>query len=72
MRKRKIAPEDASVEPLAFTIPEVAVRLRIGRNKVYDLIAKQGMPAATIGGVLRVPAESLKMWLKEQEQNQSA
>ena len=47
---------------------EVALRLGIGRSKVYALINSQSIPSVQIGGSVRVPLESLKQWIAEREQ----
>ncbi len=63
MHKRK-QPQTA-IDPLFFTIPQVAAMLGLGRSKVYDLIREEGLPTTKFGTAVRVPAEELKAWLKQ-------
>jgi excisionase family DNA binding protein len=63
MHKRK--PSRINVDPLLLTIPQVAAMLNLGHSKVYDLIRKEGLPTTKFGTAVRVPAEELKLWLKQ-------
>jgi excisionase family DNA binding protein len=56
-------------EQLLLRPDEVALRLGIGRSKVYALINSQAIPSLRIGGSIRVAVDSLKSWIKEHEQN---
>jgi excisionase family DNA binding protein len=62
MHKRKTS--NSTIEPLFFTIPQVAAMLGLGRSKIYDLIREEGLPTAKFGTAVRVPAEELKQWVK--------
>lgn len=46
---------------------EVTQVLGIGRSLVYELIARKEIPSVRIGRCIRVPADSLKQWLKDRE-----
>ena len=46
-----------------LTVREVAERLRLGKSTVYLLIKRGEMPAVHFGGAVRVPQESLEVWL---------
>ena len=46
---------------------EVAQILGIGRSLTYELIAQGLIPSVRLGRCIRVPSESLKRWLQEQE-----
>ena len=46
---------------------EAAQALGIGRSLIYELIARREIPSVRLGRCLRVPAESLQLWLKDQE-----
>jgi excisionase family DNA binding protein len=58
-RTRTIPP----VEPLLFTIPQVAAMLGLGRTKVYDLIDHEGLPTVKLGTARRIPRQGLEAWL---------
>jgi excisionase family DNA binding protein len=71
-RRRRLV-DDRKVQPLLFTIPEVAVSLGLGRTKVYDLIANDGLPFVKLGTAMRVPVASLQKWVEQREKlNMSA
>jgi prophage regulatory protein len=40
--------------------------LGLGRSKTYELVATGVLPAVRFGRSVRVPAEGLRQWLKEQ------
>ena len=62
-RTRTIAP------PLLLSIPDVAASLGLGRSKVYELIAKEGLPVIRFGRSVRVSALSLQKWVEQREQH---
>ena len=64
MSRRKKPP---AVQPLLLTIPEVAASLGLGRTKVYDLIANDGLPFVKLGTAMRVSIDSLKQWIEQRE-----
>ena len=64
MSRRKKPP---AVQPLLLTIPEVAASLGLGRTKVYDLIANDGLPFVKLGTAMRVSIVSLKQWIEQRE-----
>ena len=47
-------------------VDEVAALLKLGRTKVYQLVADGELPAVRIGKVLRISAEALQQWLSRQ------
>jgi excisionase family DNA binding protein len=51
------------VEPLLLTIPQAAAMLGLGRTKVYDLIAHEGLPSVKLGTARRIPKRALEAWL---------
>jgi len=55
------------MEKLLLKPSEVTQVLGIGRSLVYELIARKEIPSVRIGRCIRVPAESLQRWLKDQE-----
>jgi len=52
-------------QPMLLTIEQVMELLQLGRNKVYDLINKEGLPVQRFGRAVRVHREALKKWLEE-------
>lgn len=48
----------------ALTVPEVMAALRMSRSKVYDLIRSRALPSFTEGRSRRIPAESLRTYLR--------
>lgn len=52
-------------QPLLLSIPEVARTLRLGRTKVYELIATSGLPTVRFGRSIRVPLAKLQEWLDQ-------
>jgi excisionase family DNA binding protein len=59
--------EDSGVQPLLLTIPQVMKCLSLGRNKVYDLINKEGLPVKRFGKAVRVPYVALQQWLEQRD-----
>jgi len=57
-----------TVQPLLLTIPQVAMMLSLGRTKVYELIATEGLPVVCFGRAKRVSTISLRRWLENREQ----
>lgn len=51
--------------PVVLTVPEAAKVLRIGRNQLYDAIARGDVEALRIGRSLRVPRAVLIRLLGE-------
>ena len=45
---------------------EVAHTLGIGRSKAYELIARGTLPSLRLGGSVRVPADALREWVRQQ------
>jgi excisionase family DNA binding protein len=50
-----------------LSIPDVAQRLKVSRNQVYQLIKKHGLPACLVGNVLRVRLVKLQDWIEQRE-----
>jgi excisionase family DNA binding protein len=61
MNKRKRSM--SSIEPMLLTIPDVAVKLGLGRSKVYDLIRDEDLPIVKFGTATRVPIKELEQWV---------
>ena len=62
MNKRK-QPLPATIQPWLVTVPEAAGMLRVGRSKVYELIATEGLPKVKFGTAVRIPVKELEDWL---------
>ena len=56
-----------ATSPLLLTIPDVARRLGLGRTKVYELIATEGLPVVRFGRAVRVSVSSLQRWVEQRE-----
>jgi excisionase family DNA binding protein len=54
---------------LLLNIPQVAARLGLGRTKVYELIATEGLPVVRFGRAVRVSAISLQRWVEQREKD---
>ena len=59
------------MERLLLKPSEVAQILGIGRSLIYELIARKEIPSLRLGRCIRVPSESLQLWLKDQEYQSS-
>ncbi len=55
------------VQPLLLTVPQVAASLGLGRTKVYELIATEGLPVVKFGTATRIPLASLQKWVERRE-----
>ena len=58
--------------PLLLSVPEVAKTLGLGRTKVYELIACEGLPVVRFGRAVRVPVASLQQWIEQREKQNAA
>ncbi len=58
--------------PLLLSVPEVAKALGLGRTKVYELIATEGLPVIHFGRAVRVSVVSLQRWVERREQQNIA
>ena len=52
-----------TIQPWLVTVPEAAGMLRVGRTKVYELIATEGLPKVKFGTAVRIPVKELEDWL---------
>jgi len=62
----------APVPTLLLSIPEVSKTLGLGRTKVYELIATEGLPVVRFGRAIRVSVTSLQKWVERREQQNRA
>ena len=49
--------------PELMTPQEVARYLKVSKNKIYQLVKQENMPAYVIGGNLRFSREQVDLWL---------
>ncbi|MEU4655786.1 helix-turn-helix domain-containing protein [Streptomyces sp. NPDC023723] len=49
-----------TVTPELLTVPDVMMRLRLGRSTVYDLIRSGRLVSITVGRSRRIPADALR------------
>lgn len=59
-----------AASPLLLSVPEVARTLRLGRTKVYELIATEGLPVVRFGRAVRVSITSLQQWIDRREKQE--
>jgi excisionase family DNA binding protein len=71
LNKRKNTTEH-TIQPWLVTIPEAAAILGIGKSKVYDLIANEGLPKVKFGTAVRIPVKALQEWLSQREREDIA
>lgn len=62
-RQRPEPPEEAVFDDLLLTPEEAAKALRIGRNKVYELIASGELPSVKLGRCRRIPVDALRRFV---------
>lgn len=56
---------DSTVDvPLLLTASEAARMLKIGRTKVYEMMAASELPVVRIGTAVRVPFKALVEWIE--------
>jgi len=55
---------EPDVRPTLLTVPEVAKLLKVGRNRVYELVASKQIPSVKFGARLRIPAKALRDWIE--------
>ena len=48
-----------------LTVKDVQETLRIGRNKAYDIFAREDFPSITIGKRFVIEEEAFRKWLQE-------
>lgn len=49
-----------------LTMDEVKKFLRIGTNKVYELVAQKKIPSIKLGNKIRVPKKALLEWIDKE------
>ena len=51
--------------PARLTVAEIARHLRLGTRKVYDLVARKGLPHLRLGGKLLFEVDAVERWLAQ-------
>jgi excisionase family DNA binding protein len=59
------------MEDLLLRVAEAAKLVSISRSSVYELIARNEIPAARIGGSWRIPTQALSAWLQQKRIDQT-
>ena len=62
--------QDTSATPLLLTMDQVMKKLQLGRNKVYQLISREGFPVQRFGRAIRFDPDAVEAWLKARNGNQ--
>lgn len=62
-RKKQIS----TVQPVLLSVADVAVRLGVCRQTVYNLIYDGSLPSVKFRGTRRISCDTLDKWLKQLE-----
>ncbi len=54
------------VARLLYRPAEAAEAIGVSRSRVYELISSGDIPSIRVGGVVRVPVDSLREWVTRQ------
>ena len=57
---------------MLFTVPEVALRLGLGRSLVYQLVMRGEIDSITVGRARRIPATALEEFIATRLQRHAA
>jgi len=57
---------------LLLTIAEAGEIIRVGRTRMYALVASGAIPAVRIGRSVRIPVDALREWINANVTNGSA
>jgi excisionase family DNA binding protein len=60
--------QEVSSKPLLLSVAQVTQILGLGRTKIYELIASEGLPVVHFGCAVRIPYSSLQSWIKQREE----
>lgn len=63
---KRVTSTKERLEPLTYTIPEVAEALRISRRTMESLVHSEGFPAFRVGKCIRIGREDLREWVRRQ------
>ncbi|HEY4001310.1 MAG TPA: helix-turn-helix domain-containing protein [Candidatus Xenobia bacterium] len=56
----------SALEPILLTVEEAAKLYRLGRTKMYALVAAGIVPSILLGRCRRIPLAGLRRWAEEQ------
>lgn len=59
-------------DQLTLSVREAAGHLGIGRNRVYELIARGELPHLKIGRTIRIPSQPLAEWISARTEGRSS
>lgn len=59
-------------EKILLTVNEAAIRLSLGKSKLYELIARGEIPVVRIGRATRINALTLQKWAEQLASMESA
>ncbi len=62
--------QDTSTTPLLLTMDQMMQKLQLGRNKVYQLIYREGFPVLRFGRAIRFDPDAVEAWLKARRSDQ--
>jgi putative molybdopterin biosynthesis protein len=63
---------NTSPPSLLLTAEEVAHELRLGRSKVFEMLARGELPRVRIGRAVRIRRTDLERWVAEQGDHQAS
>ena len=52
-------------QPLLLNMAQACKVLCLGRSKIYELIASEGLPVVHIGKAVRFPYKALQQWIDQ-------
>ena len=52
--------------PVVLTVREAAKVMRVGQNRMYEIIRREGFPVVREGWKFLVPRDAFLRWLEEQ------
>jgi excisionase family DNA binding protein len=56
----------ADIEPLLFSVPQVAKLIGFSRTKTYELVQSRKIPSIMVEGKTRVTRKALETWIGQQ------
>jgi len=57
----------STTQPLLLSVADVAVKLGVCRQTVYNFIYHEGLPTVQVGRIRRVHPDSLEDWIRGHE-----
>lgn len=56
----------ADVDPLLFSVPQIAKMIGFSRTKTYELVQSGKIPSILVEGRTRVTRKALEIWIGQQ------